>query len=938
MNRHLKIARRILFAASSVFFLTAPAVYIYPQLPPSYVEDLRCDYRTDPLGVDTPAPRLSWIMIADDRGAGQSAYQILVASSAAQLAQDRGDLWDSGRVPSDQSNQIAYAGQGLRSSEQVFWKVRIWDDHDQPSPWSKPGTWTMGVLNEADWRAAWISAQEAVAESAPFAGIHLKGHPLPQPYASAPAPIYPTMLLRHEFDVNPQLTRAVIHLSGLGEYELRMNGRRVSEDLLAPGWTKYDKTVLYDTYDVTAELRTGKNAIGLLLGNGMYNVRGGRYAKFIGSFGPLKAIVQLRLEYADGTVAFMVTDETWRVHPGPITFSCVYGGEDYDARRDPQGWDRPGFDDKSWDAVTIVDGPGGKLRGLSSAAPPIRAFEVLKPVRANLLRPGVTVYDLGQNVSLIPRIRVNGPAGSVVRITPAELLNADGSLDRRSAGGGEAYWQYTLAGGGEENWFPKFFYHGSRYLQVECVAPPGGTLPVVESLEGVVVHSSSEAAGEFASSNELFNRIHSLVRWAQVSNMMSVLTDCPHRERLGWLEQYHLNGPSLRYEFDLAALYTKGMNDMADSQTDDGLIPDIAPEYVQFGGGYRDSPEWGSAFLQSAWQQYEWTGDVELLRRHYAAMQRYVQYLGSRSQDFIVSHGLGDWFDLGPKPPGTAQLTPVPLTATAFYYADASVLAKAAEVLGNTSDAAKYGALAQSIAEAFNGKFFDSSRHQYALGSQCANSIALAMGLAPAAERDAVLNAVVQDVASRGNSLTAGDVGYRYLLRALAEGGRSDVIDAMSNQSEKPGYGFQLAKGATSLTEAWDAEPAVSQNHFMLGQIIEWFYHDLAGIGIDPALPGFKKIVIRPATPGDLTWVKASYKSIYGRIESSWKRDGGRFTLDVEIPPNTSATVYLPAQFGVYITESGKPADQAMGVKFLRKEDSASVYEIESGRYSFAVN
>jgi hypothetical protein len=470
------------------------------------------------------------------------------------------------------------------------------------------------------------------------------------------------------------------------------------------------------------------------------------------------------------------------------------------------------------------------------------------------------------------------------------------------------------------------------------MAPPSQSLPVVESLEGVVVHSASEAVGEFSSSNELFNRIHTLVRWAQVSNMMSVLTDCPHRERLGWLEQYHLNGPSLRYEFDLAALYTKGMNDMADSQTAEGLIPDIAPEYVQFQGGFRDSPEWGSAFLLGAWQQYEWTGDRELLRRHYAAMQRYVAYLGSRSQHFIVSHGLGDWYDLGPQPPGVAQLTPVPLTATAFYYADAAVLAKVARVLGNADDAGKYEELARRIGEAFNQRFLDPARHQYAPGSQCANSIPLAMGLAPPEHRAAVLDAVVQDVSRHGDSLTAGDVGYRYLLRALAEGGRSDVIYAMNNQSARPGYGYQLQRGATSLTEAWDAGRRSSQNHFMLGHIIEWFYHDLAGIGSDASAPAFKKIVIRPATPGDLAWVKASYKSIYGVIESHWTLTNGKFMLEVTIPPNTTATVYVPAQAGAQVTESGKPADHALGVKYLRWEDGAAVYEVASGTYSFSVD
>jgi hypothetical protein len=905
----------------------------------SQVEQLRCEYRVNPLGVDVPAPRLSWIMVTPEigrRGARQTSYRVLVASSVYYLMKDRGDLWDSGRVKSDQSNQLAYAGRPLQSSQKAFWKVRIWDEHEQPSPWSRPALWTMGVLHDADWHAEWISTKEAMAESQPFAGIHVMGRALPAPYATAPRPAYPTMMLRHEFVVKPRLERAVVSLCGLGQFELTINGQRVSDDLLAPGWTKYDKTVLYNTYDVTPLLQPGHNAIGVLLGNGMYNVRGGRYAKFIGSFGGLRAIGQLRLEYAGGGVDVVGTDGTWRVHPGPITFSCVYGGEDYDARLEPKGWNQPGFDEASWQPADVVSGPGGKLRGLSCAAPPIHAFESLKPVHINPLGTGAKIYDMGQNVSLMPRIRVKGPAGSVVRITPAELLKPDGTLDRHSSGGAEAYWQYTLTGEGEEEWFPKFFYHGSRYLQVECTAPAGKDLPVVESLEGVVVHSASDAVGEFSCSNELFNRIRTLVRWAQVSNMMSVLTDCPHRERLGWLEQYHLNGPSLRYEFDLAELYTKGMNDMEDSQTENGLVPDIAPEYVKFGGGFRDSPEWGSAFLLSAWQQYEWTGDRELLRRHYEGMQRYVAYLGSRSQNYIVSHGLGDWFDIGPKSPGVAQLTPIPLTATAFYYADAEVLAKVARLLGHAEDAGKYEELAGNIGRAFNQQFFDSSRNQYAQGSQCANSIPLAMGLVPPANRAAVVNAVAEDVAHRGNALTAGDVGYRYLLRALAEGGRSDVIYAMNNQSERPGYGYQLQHGATSLTEAWDASPGPSQNHFMLGHIMEWFYHDLAGIGIDPSVPAFKKVVIKPATPGDLKWVKASYKSIYGEIDSHWSIEKGKVTLNVTIPPNTTAVVYVPAKAGAKVTEGGKPAAQAVGVKFLRAENGAAVYEVRSGRYSFS--
>lgn len=873
------------------------------------VASLRCEYAESPLGVDVAAPRLFWKLESRARSARQTAYQVLVASRRETLASGTGDLWDSGKVNSDESTQISYGGKPLRSSQQVFWKVRAWNEDDKYSDWSQAATWTMGVLSETDWRAQWVGG----------------------PSNSAPQ----SLCLRREFVVKPHLRRALIQICGLGCYELSLNGRKVGDALFPSGWTKYDRTCLYDTYDVTPLLRAGPNAVGLLLGNGMYNVVGGRYTKFTGSFGPLKALVQLRLEYADGSIEVIGTDESWRRAPGPITFSCVFGGEDYDARLELRDWSRPGFNDAKWEPAVPTRGPGGKLKGFSCAAPEIRAFEVLKPVKAVELRPGVTVYDLGQNASLMPRIVVHGPAGAVVRLVPAELLKSDRSVDRGSCGGGAAYWQYTLRGGGKEHWFPKFFYHGCRYLQVERQSPAGGKLPELDSLEGVVVHSSAEPVGQFECSNDLFNRVHRLIRWAQRSNMMSVMTDCPHREKLGWLEEDHLNGPSLRYEFGLSQLFTKMMNDMADSQLENGLVPDIAPEYVKFGGGFRDSPEWGSACILVPWQQYEFDGDVELLRRHYDVMAQYVAYLGSRATNHIVSHGLGDWYDIGPKPPGVAQLTPLALTATGFYYYDTWVLARTAALLGKADDARKYDALAGQIRDAFNQTFFDPVRRQYATGSQCANSIALVMGLVQGSERAAVLDAVVNDVHSRGNALTTGDVGYRYLLRALADGGRSDVIFDMNNQAEKPGYGYQLKQGATSLAEAWDAGRHSSQNHFMLGQIMEWFYCDLAGISCDPTGPGFKRIIIKPALVGDLAWVKAAYNSIHGQIVCRWNRKGDQLRLQVTIPANATATVFMPAASADTVTAQRAPAAEAKGVSFLRSEPGCAVYAVGSGAYEF---
>ncbi|MBN2183541.1 MAG: glycoside hydrolase family 78 protein [Sedimentisphaerales bacterium] len=879
--------------------------------------ELRCEYTRDPLGIDAANPRLFWKLESNLRSQKQSAYQILVASSLKNMEQDKGDLWNSGKVESDRTIQIPYEGVSLESSQQVFWKVRVWDKDGGVSSWSKPATWTMGILNEDEWKARWIGAEQ---ESQ-------------------------TIMLRHEFTVKAGLKRAVAHVCGLGHYEISVNGEKVGDDILSPGWTKYNKTCLYDTRELTPLLKEGDNAVGLLLGNGMYNVKGGRYVKFKGSYGPIKAICQIRLEYDEGTAEIIGTNKDWLVKAGPITFSCVFGGEDYDSRLEPHGWNRAGFNNShasqsstGWAKAQEVESPGGKLKGLCFAAPPIKTFDILKPVTINQLRPGTQVYDLGQNAALIPRLKTKGPAGSIVRIIPAELLNRDGSVDRRScAGGRPGYWQYTLSGTGSEEWFPKFFYHGSRYLQVECMPAEESEseLPVVENLEGVVVHSSSEPIGRFVCSNDLFNRIHQLVRWAQRSNMVSVLTDCPHREKLGWLEQYHLNGPSIRYEFDLARLFTKGMKDMADSQRDDGLVPNHAPEYVVFGGNFTDSPEWSSAFLLVAWQQYLWNGDSELIRNYYDDMKRYVAYLDSQATNNIVSHGLGDWYDIGPKAPGLAQLTPVPLTATAFYYYDSLILSRMAELLGKTDEAKKFAQKAAEIRDAFNKEFYNPATEQYATGSQCSNAVPLFMGLVEPENRRAVLDAIVRDVTERGNALTAGDVGYRYLLRALAENGRSDVIYAMNNQSEKPGYGYQLKMGATSLTEAWSARRYNSQNHFMLGQIMEWFYCDLAGISTDPTGPGYKKIIIKPQPVADLTFAKASYNSICGEIVSDWKHTDDSFILKVAIPANTTATVFVPAGTDTEITESGIPAQNSSGVKFLRHENNYAVYEIGSGEYEF---
>lgn len=791
------------------------------------------------------------------------------------------------------------------------------------------------LRDEMDWdNARWIGAATSGLVSDGFVVVE-----------KSDAESYQSMRLRREFEVQPQLRRATLCVCGLGQYELTIDGTKVGEDLFTPGWTNYRKTCLYDTYDVTSQLqRHGQHAVGLLLGNGMYNVErpAGRFTKFSGSFGPLKAIAHLRLEYAVGLMEIVATDGNWRISPGPITFSHIYGGEDYDARLEASGWDSPGYNDANWIAAVVLDGPGGKLRGDSVAAPPIREIETLKVANVRKLKLGercVFLYDLGQNASMMPRLTVQGAPGATVRIMPSELLHDDGTVDRTSCGGGNAYWQYTLAGNPKgETYFPKFWYHASRYLQVECIpAAVGEPFPIVESLENVIVHSICEPIGKFSCSNDLFNKIYKLINWAQRSNMASYMTDCPHRERLGWLEQTHLNGPALRYNFRLDKLFTKTMSDMADTQWADGMLTTTAPEFMIFSGWYseyRNSPEWSSAFLLIAWQQYEFTGDFELLRLYYDNMVRYVAYLTSRAEDDIVSFGLSDWYDIAPGEPGPSKLTPKGVTGTAFYYQDSLILAQVAKLIGRDDDVTKFQQQAERIRDSFNAKFFHADTNQYATGSQCANAMALVFDLVDPSHRAAVLENIVADVKEKG--LTAGDVGFRYLLRALADGNRSDVIYEMNNQSTKPGYGMMLSKGATALTEAWDANPRSSHNHFMLGQIMEWFFHDLAGIQTDPDGPGFRKFFIKPTILRDLTWVKASYVSVHGKIVSEWRRSEEETTVTTGVPANTTATVFLPTAALNSVVRSASLTRS--GVKFVKVEDGFTIFEITAaGTYTFTM-
>ncbi|GAB3577785.1 family 78 glycoside hydrolase catalytic domain [Hymenobacter daeguensis] len=899
------------------------------------VANLKCEYQPQPLGVQTRTPALSWELRTDRRNVRQTAYQVLVADSRASLDKNLGNVWDSGKTASSASIQVRYAGRALQPAQPYYWKVKTWDNHGNASAWSQPAEWQMGLLAPADWQgAAWIAYDQLPAERVTVLPVDGRkdtyngNNTLP--------------LLRKQFTAKKQPTQATLFISGLGQFEAVLNGRKVGHHFLDPGWTKYDRQAQYVTFDVTNQVKSGANALGVMLGNGFYYVPPvkERYRKLKSAFGYPKLICRLALTYPDGSRQDVVSDLSWRTAAGPITFSSIYGGEDYNATLEQAGWATTGFDAQKWRPVIAVDGPAERV---AQQQEPLQVFDTFQAKSTTQAQAGKWVYDFGQNASGIIELRVQGRRGDTVRLAPAELLAADGTITQKNMGRG-FYFTYILKGSGVETWRPRFTYSGFRYAQVEGGVPKGESnpqnRPEILSLTALHTRNAAASVGEFACSNDLFNRTNALIDWSIKSNLASVFTDCPHREKLGWLEETHLMGASMRYRYDIATLCRKTMADMRASQTAEGLVPEIAPEYVKFEWGgdmFRDSPEWGSASIILPWYVYQWYGDRQVLADNYAMMQRYVAYLGTKASGHLLAQGLGDWYDLGPKPPGTSQLTPMGVTGTATYYYDLTLLAGIARLLGKTADATAYEQLGAEVKTAFNAKFFNPQTRQYATGSQAANAMAVYMGLVAPADKAAVIENIVQDIRSRDNALTAGDIGYRYLLRVLEDAGRSDVIFAMNNRADVPGYGYQLAHGATALTESWAALPTVSNNHLMLGHLQEWFYGGLAGIRPADGSVAFDKIDIRPEPVSGVRSARATHQSPYGLIASDWQKSTTGFTLIVTIPANTTATIYLPAAASARITEGGQPLAQHPELQPLGFAEGRARVRAGSGTYHFEV-
>ena len=728
-----------------------------------------------------------------------------------------------------------------------------------------------------------------------------------------------SIILRKSVITKKEIKEAVTSICGLGHYEFSINGKKVGDGEFAPYWSDYDKTVYYNTFDVTSYLKKGENVFGVLLGNGFFNAQGGRYSKLKVSFGAPTLLFKTIIRYTDNSTEEIVSDGSWKYNFSPITFNDIYGGEDYDARLEQKNWNKAGFNDSNWKPVVIQDAPKGKLTEQKGF--PIKIMEKLnfdrKKVtylfRDNLDKltktppsggRGATamVFDMQQNLSGFPEITVSGRRGDSITLIVGESLTPEGAVNQRESGRPHFY-TYILKGEKDETWHPRFSYYGFKYIQVEGVVLKGEKNPqkltVLKDIKSCFVYNSAPLISTFECSNELFNKTHILIQKAIQSNMQGVFTDCPHREKLGWIEQLHLNGPVLLYNYDLKDFLPKIMQDMVDAQQPDGAVSSIAPMYNIFGNskGFDDfgvSPEWGSSILIMPWMYYEFYGDSSLIVNNYQSMRRWVDYLTSRADNHVLSFGLGDWYDYGDFKAGYSRNTPVPFVATAYYFYALKYLVKSAEMAGNKYDANYYSDLATDVRNVLNTKFFNPETKQYASGSQTANAMAIYMEIVEPENRQAVLDNLVKDIKAHGNRLTTGDIGNRYLFQTLATNGLNELMYTMFNHDEAPGYGFQLKFGATTLTEQWDPRKGASWNHFMLGQIDEWFFGSLAGIQPDSQHPGMKHIIIKPEIVGDMTFVKASTQTQFGKVVVDWKLEGGKFILHLTLPLNTTADVYLP--------------------------------------------
>jgi alpha-L-rhamnosidase len=881
------------------------------------IEKLSVEYLSNPVGIDVVEPRFSWIIESKEHNVYQTAYQILVASSPEKLNEKAADIWNSDKVQSANSVLIPYAGKVLSSGEKYYWKVLVWDQKNRRTASTEIAFWEMGLLAKNDWKGKWISApkvydwQKFVTQRKQLIKEGKEENPDPAPQ------------FRNAFSVSKKVAKARLYISGVGYNVPYLNGQKVGDHVLDAAFTRYDKTVLYSTYDVTNNLQPGENVLGVVLGNGWYNM----ITKSVWGFDHASwrnapaLLAQLEIVFMDGSRQVISTDESWKVAPGPIVFNSIRQGEFYDATKETPGWNKAGFNDKQWYQPLVVNGPAGKLK--AQMIQPVKITETIIPKKITEPKPGIYVLDLEKNIAGFAQIKIAAPAGTEITIKYGERLSNDGRVDQRDvaqhvAGGLVQTDKYICKGSGIEVWHPSFVYHGFQYIEVSGLP----TKPDAETITGKVIHSAFETAGTFECSNELFNKIQQNTLVSYESNFMGYPTDCPQREKNGWTGDAHLAAEMGLYNFKAQNGYTKWLQDIADEQRPSGELSAIVPSS---GWGYfwGNGPAWDNAMVLIPWYLYQYSGDQRILQQMYPHIKRYVDYLTTRAQDHIIKFGLGDWAPAKTK-------TPVEITSTAYYYIDAVLAAKMAALLGYNEDQKKYADLATQIKDAFNKQFYRGNGI-YDEGSQAALACALYQNMAN--DADETINALVSAVKKSDDHLDCGILGTKYLLHALSDNGRSDVAYKIVNQRSFPSWGYWMDQGATTLWEQWDGSE--SRNHIMFGDVSAWFYKNLAGIAPHDAQPGFKLISFRPYFSPELKWVNASHQSMYGEIKASWIRKGNSINYTITIPANTSGEIVLPKNKKLFV--DGKTLSQSGHVKKLNEKGDETKFVLGSGNYTITI-
>jgi alpha-L-rhamnosidase len=813
--------------------------------------------------------------------------------------------------------ELRYAdGTGARFATDASWKT---SDREFPG-------WELATFDDRAWMSARVIGP---------AGIQ----PWGEMYGAEDRRL-PARWLRREFDAGKKVVRGTAYICGLGLSELYVNGEKAGDHVLSPALSQYPKRVYYVTHDVTASLRQGRNAVGVVLGNGRFFAPRLSEPTFTQSFGFPKLLLRLHIEFDDGTSSDVVSDESWKLTTaGPIRTNNEYDGEEYDARMELHGWAAPGYDDSGWENAGVVSAPGGALR--SQMIDPIRVTGTLKPVSVTEPKPGMFIVDMGQNMVGWCRLHVNGSSGMQVSLRHAETLKADGTLYLDNIRSAKVTDVYTLKGGGAETYEPRFTYHGFRY--VEVTGFPGRPGP--ETLEGRVVNDDVKSAGEFTCSHPLINRIYRNIVWGVRGNYRSMPTDCPQRdERQGWLGDRSAESRGETYLFGINALYAKWLQDMEDAQREDGSVSDVCPSYWPL---YNDNVTWPSSTVIIPGALFEQYADPDIIRRHYASMVKWIDHMCTFiAGGIITKDSYGDWC-VPPEDPklihsnDPMRKTAPGILATSYFYHDLRLMSRYAAMLGKSADEKRFDDLAALMLNGLNTSFFSSERGYYDNGSQTSCVLPLAFGMVPAGGREKVFAHLVRKITQETNGhIGTGLVGGQWLSRVLSDNGRPDIVYGFATDTTYPGWGYMAAKGATTVWELWNgdsADPAMnSGNHVMLvGDLVIWLYEYVAGIRPDPARPGFKHILMRPTPVGDLTHARGTHNSPYGRIVSEWKKGKDGFEWTIAVPVNSTATVFVPAQTPEEVTESGKAARSAGGVTFVREEPGHAVFEVGAGTYRF---